>query len=235
MKLKKRLERWLLSVGFLLLAFCAVAKLHELILSRASIRRFDDLRQAKPHISAKQRRALEPPSSPDFVSWSQQRVKEYEKSLTAQTAPPLAVIRISRLHVEAPVLEGTDDITLNRGVGHIAGTALFGEGGNVGIGGHRDGFFRGLKNIKLGDRIEMEEPGRSETYIVNRIEIVSPKNVSVLRSNTQPEVTLVTCYPFYYIGGAPQRFIVHADLAARDPEIRTESHSAETDRAESGD
>jgi len=83
-----------------------------------------------------------PTTAPDFVSWSEQRIQQYAESLSQQVASPLAVIRIDRVHVEAPVLEGTDDLTLNRGVGHIAGTARFGENGNVGIAGHRDGFFR---------------------------------------------------------------------------------------------
>jgi sortase A len=108
------------------------------------------------------------------------------------------------------VLEGTDDLTLNRGVGHIAGTALFGQNGNVGLAGHRDGFFRGLKDIKVGDRIDLEEPGRTETYIVDSLRIVNPKDLSVLRSSGKRVLTLVTCYPFYYFGNAPQRFIVHA-------------------------
>jgi len=73
--------------------------------------------------------------------------------------------------MEVPVLEGTDDLTLNRGVGHIAGTALFGENGNIGIACHRDGFFRGLKNIRARGRIDLEEPGRIETYVVERLEI----------------------------------------------------------------
>ena len=110
------------------------------------------------------------------------------------------------------MLEGTDDLTLNRGVGHIAGTALVGEDGNIGIAGHRDGFFRGLKNIRVGDRIDLEEPDRIKTYVVERLEIVDPENVSVLRSSSRPSLTLVTCYPFYFIGAAPRRFIVHAVL-----------------------
>lgn len=214
MELRKRLGRLLLIMGIALLAFCAAAKLHEVILSRVAMRRFEDLKRTTADPSAPQNPVAQPVASPpDFVLWSQRRIKQYEDSLSRKLAPPLAVIRINRIHVEAPVLEGTDDITLNRGVGHIAGTALFGENRNVGLAGHRDGFFRGLKDIKVGDRIDLDEPGRVETYVVDRLEIVSPKDVSVLRSNSQPTLTLVTCYPFYYIGSAPQRFIVHAVLA----------------------
>ncbi len=213
MKLKKLLRRILLCAGFALLAFCIVAKLHELILSRAATHRFEDLRQANANIKTQQKPLLQPvASAPNFVLWSQQRIRHYEESLSKRVATPLAIIRINRIGVEAPVLEGTDDLTLNRGVGHITDTALFGGNGNVGIAGHRDGFFRGLKDIKIGDHIEVEEPDRVETYVVDSLEIVSPKNISVLRSTNKPALTLVTCYPFYYIGEARQRFIVHATL-----------------------
>jgi sortase A len=215
MKLRTHLRRLLLLVGFGLLAFYAAAKLHELILSRASMRHFEhqieDQKLARRDKLVEEKRVVNTLSvAPDFVSWSEQRIQQYAESLSQQVASPLAVIRIDRVHVEAPVLEGTDDLTLNRGVGHIAGTARFGENGNVGIAGHRDGFFRGLKNIRVGDRIDLEEPNRIETYVVERLETVEPENVSVLRSGNKPALTLVTCYPFYFIGAAPRRFIVHA-------------------------
>lgn len=211
MKLRTYLQRLLLLVGIALLAFYAAAKLHELILSRAGMRHFEDQNSARLNKHAEEKRVVQTPTTPpDFVSWSEQRIHQYAESLSEHVASPLAIIRIDRIHVEAPVLEGTDDLTLNRGVGHIAGTALFGENGNIGIAGHRDGFFRGLNNIRVGDRIDLEEPDRIETYVVERLEIVDPKNVSVLRSSSKPALTLVTCYPFYFIGAAPQRFIVHA-------------------------
>jgi len=223
-RLKKHLQRLLLLAGFALLAFYGAAKLHEHILSRAAIRHFEDLRQTTFNSDVKKKVAPQlaaPP--PNFVSWSEKRIHDYEESLDEQLAPPLAVIQIGRVHVEAPVFAGTDDVTLNRGVGHIAGTALFGENGNIGIAGHRDGFFRGLKDIKIGDHIDVEEPDRVETYIVDRLEIVDPGNVSVLRPTGKSMLTLVTCYPFHYVGSAPQRFIVHAALAganAVEPEVR---------------
>ncbi len=211
MKLKKYLERSLLCMGFALLAFYAGAKLHERLFSRAAIRHFEELQRETANNNVQQTRVVQPTASTtDFISWSKQRIGQYEESLNAHLAPPLGVMRIPRIHVEAPVLEGTDEITLNRGVGHITSTARFGENGNVGIAGHRDGFFRGLKNIKVGDRIEVEEPNGAETYVVDRLQIVSPQNVNVLQSKGKPALTLVTCYPFYYVGKAPQRFIVHA-------------------------
>lgn len=214
MRLKKHLERLLLLAGILLLTFYGAAKLHEVILSRSAMRSFEAAREAKLSESSEESFTAQPVASPpDFVSWSEDRIKRYEESFGEHLAAPLAVIRIARIKVEAPVLEGTDDLTLNRGVGHIAGTPSFGKIGNVGIAGHRDGFFRGLKDIKVGDRIEVEEPGKIEIYTVDRLQIVDPRNVRVLRSGDRPALTLVTCYPFYYIGRAPQRFIVHAVLA----------------------
>lgn len=211
MKLRTHLQRLLLLVGFALLALYATAKLHELILSRAGIRHFEDQSSTRLNKRAEEERVVHTPTAPpDFVLWSEQRIHQYAESLSKHVASPLAVIRIDRVHVEAPVLEGTDNLTLNRGVGHIAGTAFFGENGNIGLAGHRDGFFRGLKNIRVGDRIDLEEPGRIETYVVERLEIVDPDNVSVLQPSGKPALTLVTCYPFYYIGAAPRRFIVHA-------------------------
>jgi sortase A len=212
-KYLKYLERTLLVVGVALVAFYAIAKVHEIVLSRAALQQFENLKQpADSPSSGRSEPTLAVPKI-SFVAWSEQRIKDYEDSLGQHLAPPLAVIRIDRIHVEAPVLEGTDDLTLNRGVGHIEGTALPGEDGNIGIAGHRDGFFRELKDIKIGDHIEMEERGRTATYVVDRVTIVDPRNVSVLRSESEPALTLVTCYPFYYIGSAPKRFIVHAKLA----------------------
>lgn len=206
----KHIERLLLVVGAMLLMFWAGAKVHEIVLSRAAVRQFESLEQPAVNISAGNPAPALALPKPSFVSWSEKRIQDYEESLDRHLAPPMALLRINRIHVEAPVLDGTDDLTLNRGVGHIKGTALPGETGNVGIAGHRDGFFRGLKDIKLGDRIDLEEPDGTETYFVDYLTIVDPRDVSVLQSDNSPALTLVTCYPFYYIGSAPQRFIVHA-------------------------
>jgi len=212
MKNLRKVERVLLIGGAGLLTFCAAAKIHEAVLSGVAMQQFEELR--RPATVSTGTPVVEPAASrPDFILWSKVRIKQYEESLSHHFPPPIAVLRISRLHLEAPVLEGTDDLTLNRGVGHIGGTAHFGQNGNVGIAGHRDGFFRGLKDIKIGDRIDIEESNRNETYVVDHLEIVDPSNVSVLRSNSKATLTLVTCYPFHYIGSAPQRYIVHATLA----------------------
>jgi sortase A len=152
-------------------------------------------------------------AKPDLSLWSEKRIAKYREALTMTFAPPIAVLRVPRLHLEVPVFDGTDELILNRGAGRIAGTAKPGEGGNVGIAAHRDGFFRGLKNVQLGDRIELETINRKLTYDVREIVIVNPYNVEVLRPRPF-SLTLVTCYPFYFFGDAPQRYIVHATASS---------------------
>jgi sortase A len=119
-------------------------------------------------------------------------------------------IGIPRLDISAVVIEGTSHKTLRRAVGHIAGTALPGEQGNVGIAGHRDTFFRPLRNVQENDIITLTTLGGEYRYRVVSIKVVSPDDVAVLNPDGEEVLTLVTCYPFYYVGSAPQRFIVRA-------------------------
>jgi sortase A len=132
------------------------------------------------------------------------------------------VLRVPKIHLEAPVLDGTDDLTLNRGLGHIVNTAKPGEIGNLGIAGHRDGFFRGLKDLGVGDRLDLSLPNRTDTYVVDSVKIVDPRDVSVLEPTSEPSLTLVTCYPFYFVGSAPQRYIVHASIVRSKPLERSQ-------------
>jgi sortase A len=148
----------------------------------------------------------------DFRLWSAKRISAYEDSLTKKTDAPLAVLRIPNISLEVPVFNDTDDLTLNRGVGRILGTAQVGEPGNLGIAGHRDGFFRGLQSISPGDVVELLRPRQTDTYTVSEIRIVTPEDVSVLNATAVPTLTLVTCFPFYFIGHAPRRYIVTAHL-----------------------
>ena len=151
-----------------------------------------------------------PTDSPDLTLWSPQRIAAWQSTQTLPRELPLAVLRIARIHLVVPVLEGTSDVTLNRGVGHIEETALPGTGGNSGIAGHRDGFFRSLEDVRLGDAIELETLQERQLYRIERIWIVNPEEVSVLDSTPAQSITLVTCYPFYFVGSAPQRYIVRA-------------------------
>ena len=159
---------------------------------------------------------------PDLSLWSPQRIQAWRDTLTRKGPAPLAVLRIPRIGLEVPILEGTDDWTLNRGVGHIEDTANPGTDGNCGIAGHRDGFFRGLKDVQQGDSVELETLRGTELYRIERTWIVDPEDVSVLDPTPARSMTLVTCYPFYFVGSAPQRFIVRAVHAAPAQKERAE-------------
>lgn len=148
--------------------------------------------------------------APDQRFWSAERRRAWAAGLQAEAPAPVAVLRIPRIALEVAVREGTGDWTLNQGVGLIEHTAQPGDGGNVGIAGHRDGFFRGLEAIQPGDVLEIETIGAVHSYLVERTWIVQRNEVSVLYPTAEPSVTLVTCYPFYFVGPAPERFIVRA-------------------------
>ena len=207
-----KFERLLLSFGLVMLAIYVGAWAHRAAFSRAALATFEP----SPLSAEDQTRTVLPAARPDFSLWSPKRIKDYEHSLAAHFAPAIAILRIPKIHVEAPVLEGTDELSLNRGVGRIVGTATPGENGNVGIAGHRDGFFRGLKDVSLGDTLELISVNRTQTYVVDRVVIVNPEDTSVLRPRRYPSLTLVTCYPFYFVGSAPQRFIVQASIGGSD-------------------
>jgi sortase A len=129
----------------------------------------------------------------------------------------LGRLEIPRLGVSTIVRVGSDARTLNLAVGHIAGTALPGEAGNVGLAGHRDTFFRRLEGIRTDDEIRLVTVEGTHVYRVQRTDVVEPSDVWVLDSTGEPVLTLVTCYPFTYVGPAPDRFIVRALLAPSEP------------------
>lgn len=137
---------------------------------------------------------------------------------TLATGALVGRIDIPRLGLSAMVREGDDVGTLRHAVGHIPETALPGQPGNAGLAGHRDTFFRALKNVRAGDRIRVTTPRGPVEYIVDGTKVVDPDDVSVLNPTPNQTLTLVTCYPFYYIGSAPRRFIVRAQLAAASRE-----------------
>jgi sortase A len=128
-------------------------------------------------------------------------------------------VRIPRLGISTVIFEGTDEPVLSQGVGHLTGSALPGLAGNVVLAGHRDSFFRPLRNIRAGDTVEVTTPEGSLS-LVQTTEIITPDKVSVLEPTKTPTLTLVTCYPFYYVGHAPKRFIVRG-LEIREPEVLT--------------
>ena len=129
---------------------------------------------------------------------------------TLQPGALIGRLRIPRLNVAVMVREGATESTLSRAVGHIPGTELPGQMGNVGLAGHRDTFFRPLRNIRKDDAIDLDTGHGTIRYSVTATQIVSPRDVEVLKASAGKTLTLVTCYPFYYVGSAPKRFIVRA-------------------------
>ena len=208
----QRSERILLAIGLTLIAIWAGARFYRAVASRAAIVRFqaEDTTSMGPNPSL----TLDSISASriDFQLWSTKRIAAYQDSLTKKTEMPLAILRIRKISLEVPVFNDTDDLTLDRGVGRILGTAQIGQPGNLGIAGHRDGFFRGLKDIELGDTIELQLPGGTDRYAVSQIQVVAPEDTYVLRQQSEPTLTLVTCYPFYYVGNAPKRYVVTASI-----------------------
>ena len=218
-------SRLLIVAGATLLAFYAVATIHSLVMSRLALRQFSEEQHPKKvQLPLQPATPIKPAVVPrikkqsvDFSLWSSQRIAAFKKAFTKQIAPPEAVLEIPRIGLVVPVFDGTDDLTLNRGVGRIIGTARLGQEGNLGIAGHRDGFFRRLKDVVVGDNIQLEATEGTQTYRVDQIRIVKPDDVQVLEDRAVPTLTLVTCYPFYYIGNAPLRYIVRASVAEKSP------------------
>ena len=192
------LERGLLTVGVALAAWCAAV-----------------IVEARFHNSAP------PPQTYGKLKVTQTLILPGDAGAKRTKPAPSAGVVIGKL--EAPsvkmsttVLEGSDDGTLSRGAGHIEDTPLPGEAGNVGIAGHRDTVFRPLKKIQVGDPLELTTADRLYRYRITKTLIVGPDDVYVLDPTKTPTITLVTCYPFEYIGHAPRRFIVQAELVKEE-------------------
>lgn len=131
-------------------------------------------------------------------------------SAAPQTGDLIGKIDIDRVGLSAIIAEGTDSRTLRRAVGHVPSTPLPGEDGNVVLAGHRDSFFRGLRSVQAGDRIEVLTPDRRLRYEITSMEVVGAEDTDVLGPTKERSLTLITCYPFHYIGPAPDRYVVRA-------------------------
>lgn len=155
----------------------------------------------------------------DMSSWSTTRIAAYRKRVQL-TQKPEAVLRIPSIALVVPVFAGTSPTILDQAAGRVERTSPFGASGNTVIAAHRDGFFRALRNVKVGDVLQLDLPEATVTYHIVSTRIVDPSETSVLRATAEPTLTLVTCYPFYFAGSAPQRFIVRAVRAPNAEEIR---------------
>lgn len=191
------LERLLLAVGIASLGYFAYVSAESRLYQELEHRELDAILASGPP----------PPAATDHASPPARR--------RPPPAPGSVIgrIEIPRLEVSVMIRAGADARTLNLAVGHIPGTALPGEVGNVGLAGHRDTFFRRLRDIRTDDEIRLVTPEGTFAFRVDRTSVVEPRDTWVLDPTDSPTLTLVTCYPFTYIGSAPQRFIVHAAAA----------------------
>jgi sortase A len=189
-------QRALFACGVLLLGYCAFVVVDAWVFQRREIRNLGHLLQDR-------RAASEAKSQPESFTSS-------KATPAAATDGLIGRIEIPRLLVSAVVVEGIDRTTLRRAVGHIPGTPLPGQPGNVGLAGHRDTLFRPLKDLRIKDEIQFSTLKGSFKYEVESLRVVEPDNVGVLASSGANVLTMVTCYPFYYVGPAPKRWIVRA-------------------------
>jgi sortase A len=180
-----------LVVGVLILGYCGFVLLDAKLYQARETRRFQQwVRDFKPVTPGK--------------------AGVHEVSFHPSPGKTLGKIEITRIGITAMILEGMDDRTLRRSVGHIPGTPLPGQSGNVALAGHRDTFFRALRNVRQDDEITLLTLEGSYGYRVDSISVVGPEDIRVLDNSGGDILTLVTCYPFNFVGLAPRRFIVRA-------------------------
>ncbi len=140
------------------------------------------------------------------------KLSQQHKSVVIQKGSSIAKLSIPRLSTVLYVLEGTDDKDLKRGPGHLEGSVMPGSDGNCVIAGHRDTHFRVLKDVHKGDIILVQSHEKTYRYRVSGLSVVTPDNTQSLQPTDKAVLNLVTCFPFEYVGSAPRRFVVHADL-----------------------
>jgi sortase A len=199
---RQRLAKFLRVLGLAFIALYVLIRAYGHVANYAALEAF----------SLQNRNVTAADDMPNFSLWDSNRVRAYKQAILKKISPPIGVLEIDKLGLKVSVFEGTSDFVLDRGVGHIEGTEKIDGRGNIGIAGHRDGFFRGLKDLAQGDTIELTAPGVRYSYKIDQILIVDPEQVSVLDPGPKPLLTLVTCYPFYFVGHAPKRYIVQASL-----------------------
>ncbi|MBW4050769.1 MAG: class D sortase [Proteobacteria bacterium] len=203
------LEVTLWTAGLVLLSYYAALRVSAEQDRRAGVEMFQAARHIA-HAQAPADRLLVQSGHVDKSLWSEARVRAFRRTTLHEV--PEGVLRIPALGLVVPIYSGTTSAELDRGAGHVEGTAPIDSAGNAAIAGHRDGFFRSLRRIKIGQMIYVETLSDTRRYRVIETQIVAPSDVSVLAPTVLPSITLITCYPFYFVGPAPGRFIVRAEF-----------------------
>ena len=194
-------------VGVLALSYCATVLLDRWLFQTYQTWRFE---RALKDAQTSARTIQQPASSPLSAQAEADRTRAESFGIDGLAGSPLGRIEISSVGLAAMIMEGVDGRTLRHAVGHIPGTPLPGQPGNVALAGHRDTFFRGLRNIHKDDEITLTTLHGSYRYRVDSTQVVEPQDTEVLDNSVDDNLTLVTCYPFYFVGPAPKRFIIRA-------------------------
>jgi sortase A len=206
--------RWIryffFATGTLILGYVGFVLIDAQLFQADQSRRFQQ-ELKKSELPAISDQLLREASTPLKPSKSDIARTEHEEMVQTDRAP-LGKIEINTIGLAAMILEGTDARTLRRAVGHVPGTPLPGQRGNIVITGHRDTFFRPLRNIRKDNEITLTTLSGSYRYLVDYIKVVEPEDMEVLNNSDDSLLTLVTCYPFYFVGPAPKRFIVRAHM-----------------------
>jgi sortase A len=197
-KALRRLYRGLFVVGLACLGYCAFSLADSSLYGFVQERRLERALREGPDVSG---------PSPSFPGAAQRR-----PPLPVHAGSLIGRIEVPRLALRAVVVEGVEHRTLRRGVGHVPQTAMPGEDGNVALAGHRDTVFRALRQIRRGDVVRIVTPSGLFQYVVESTSVVDPARSDVLDPSGGQRLTLVTCYPFYFVGPAPGRFVVRARL-----------------------
>ncbi len=211
--------------GVLLTGFFVVQLAQGEVQRQAGINEFELIAQAPDVVQAAEQAGtaaadkagdtqanFEDTGEPDTSLWASGRLADYKASLQAQLPPVLGVLEVPSVGLKVPVYSTNSELVMDRGSGIIDGMSYPHEPGNIGISGHRDGYFRVLKDVQVGDAIVLQSLEGEKRFKIDATKVVAITDTTLLRDTDDQTVTLVTCYPFYFIGHAPKRFIVTASL-----------------------
>jgi len=224
--LYRGLELLCWGLGLALLSYALLAKIHEAEASNAGLQAFAlatagdaPIADTTPENTTNNPLYMGQLQAVDQSLWSKKRITQFADIHKNDNETPLAVLRIDDLKIMVPVYPGTSDFNLNRGAGWVEETAPVDGRGNIAIAAHRDSFFRALKDAKKGQKMTLQTLQGTRQFTLTDIQIIDPTETSVLEPSSSSKLTLVTCYPFYHVGSAPQRYIVTAteDISAPKP------------------
>ena len=207
------------TAGTVMIGFFVVQLAQGEVERRGDIAQFEQLASvdfADPEAAIAVETLTDETGRPDMSLWAPGRIADYEASLKADLPPVLGILEVPSVGLKVPVYSTDTELTMDRGAGVIDGMAYPHEPGNIGIAGHRDGYFRVLKDVQVGDTLALQTLEGPKDFTIDSVQVVEISDTHLLQDTDDQTVTLVTCYPFYFVGHAPQRFIVTASLDTTD-------------------